>query len=122
MENYTLPLLEGDNPEIIETRLNMESLVADGRAIESELAEIVHRERSVRDFDKRGARSWIKTLLRVRQDVDRDGQSRAEEAVPLGRVAFRPGVILRIWLPRYPRHRRVACPCGSRSCPECRSP
>lgn len=54
-------MLESDDPEMIATRENMQQLVSDGHLIESELAEIVHRERSARDSDNKGAKSWLKT-------------------------------------------------------------
>jgi hypothetical protein len=66
LETYSKPMFaEGDHPEVVQARENIEMLISDGYLIKGELAEVVHRERSPTDIDGRGMNSWIKTASKV---------------------------------------------------------
>lgn len=66
LETYSKPMFaEGDDPEVGQARENIEMLISDGYLIRGELAEMVHRERSARDIDRRGMNRWIKTASKI---------------------------------------------------------
>jgi hypothetical protein len=65
LEEYTLPMLEGDAPGVPEAKENTQRLIEDGYVLADELAELCHRERSARDFDRRWMNHWMKTASKI---------------------------------------------------------
>jgi hypothetical protein len=65
LEAYSLPMLEGNATGVPEARANVESLISDGQRVHSDLAAVVHGELGWSDFDRRGAKRWIKTSAKI---------------------------------------------------------